>query len=75
MKLLDALMADRNTGIYVDGDLWTRDIRVCCYPNDAQARVIVPLIKIHKLWQPAELAQQDPRFQIIHASFCRYAKR
>ncbi|MDN5512425.1 16S rRNA (cytosine(1402)-N(4))-methyltransferase RsmH [Acinetobacter sp.] len=69
-ETVDALLADRNTGIYVDGTFGrgghTRlllskldeDARVYAFDKDPQA-----------LETAAELEQEDSRFKIIHASF------
>ena len=69
-ETVDALLADRNTGIYVDGTFGrgghTRfllskldeNARVCGFDKDPQA-----------LEAAAILEQEDSRFKIIHASF------
>lgn len=69
-ETVDALLADRNTGIYVDGTFGrgghTRHLlsklddnaRVYGFDKDPQALAVA-----------AELEQEDPRFKIIHASF------
>ena len=69
-ETVDALLADRNTGIYIDGTFGRgghsrlllakldENSRVYAFDNDPQA-----------LATGAELEQQDPRFKIIHASF------
>ncbi|MBJ9984065.1 16S rRNA (cytosine(1402)-N(4))-methyltransferase RsmH [Acinetobacter sp. S40] len=69
-ETVDALLAERNTGIYVDGtfgrgghtrnllDRLDADARVYAFDKDPQALAVAH-----------ELAQTDSRFQIIHASF------
>ncbi|WP_139850674.1 16S rRNA (cytosine(1402)-N(4))-methyltransferase RsmH [Acinetobacter pullicarnis] len=69
-ETVDALLADRNTGIYIDGTFGRgghsrlllakldKNSRVYAFDKDPQA-----------LATGAELEQQDPRFKIIHASF------
>lgn len=69
-ETVDALLADRNTGIYIDGTFGrgghTRlllskldeNSRVYAFDKDPQALAVA-----------AELEQEDPRFKIIHASF------
>ncbi|AOA59452.1 16S rRNA (cytosine(1402)-N(4))-methyltransferase RsmH [Acinetobacter larvae] len=69
-ETIDALLAERNTGIYVDATfgrgghsrlLLSRldaDAKLYAFDKDPQALAVA-----------AELAQQDPRFHIIHASF------
>ncbi|TCM69111.1 16S rRNA (cytosine1402-N4)-methyltransferase [Acinetobacter calcoaceticus] len=69
-ETVDALLADRNTGIYVDAtfgrgghsrlllEKLDENSRVYAFDKDPQALAV-----------GAELEQQDPRFKIIHASF------
>ena len=69
-ETIDALLAERNTGIYIDGTFGrgghTRlllskldeNSRVYAFDKDPQALAVA-----------AELEQEDPRFKIIHASF------
>jgi 16S rRNA (cytosine1402-N4)-methyltransferase len=69
-ETVDALLADRNTGIYIDGTFGrgghTRlllsklgeNSRVYAFDKDPQALAV-----------GAELEQEDARFKIIHASF------
>ncbi|ALH94980.1 16S rRNA (cytosine(1402)-N(4))-methyltransferase RsmH [Acinetobacter equi] len=69
-ETVDALLADRNTGIYIDGTFGrgghTRlllskldeNSSVYAFDKDPQALAVA-----------AELEKEDPRFKIIHASF------
>ncbi|WP_130803679.1 16S rRNA (cytosine(1402)-N(4))-methyltransferase RsmH [Acinetobacter ihumii] len=69
-ETVDALLAERDTGIYVDGtfgrgghtqallDQLDANARVYAFDKDPQALAVAH-----------ELAQRDSRFQIIHASF------
>ena len=69
-ETVDALLADRNTGIYVDATFGRGGhTRLLLAKLDAQARVYAFDKDPQALAVAAELAQQDSRFQIIHASF------
>ena len=69
-ETVDALLADRNTGIYVDGTfgrgghtrllLSKLDENSCVYAFDKDPQALAVA---------AELEQEDSRFKIIHASF------
>ena len=64
------MLADRNTGIYVDATFGRGGhTRLLLSKLDAQARVYAFDKDPQALAVAAELAQQDSRFQIIHASF------
>ncbi len=69
-ETVDALLADRNTGIYVDATFGRGGhTRLLLSKLDAQARVYAFDKDPQALAVAAELAEQDSRFQIIHASF------
>ena len=69
-ETVDAMLADRNTGIYVDATFGRGGhTRLLLSKLDAQARVYAFDKDPQALAVAAELAQQDSRFQIIHASF------
>ena len=69
-ETVDAVLADRNTGIYVDATFGRGGhTRLLLSKLDAQARVYAFDKDPQPLAVAAELAQQDSRFQIIHASF------
>lgn len=69
-ETVDAVLADRNTGIYVDATFGRGGhTRLLLSKLDAQARVYAFDKDPQTLTIAAELAQQDSRFQIIHASF------
>ncbi|WP_435336947.1 16S rRNA (cytosine(1402)-N(4))-methyltransferase RsmH [Acinetobacter sp. LH3_13] len=69
-ETVDAVLADRNTGIYVDATFGRGGhTRLLLAKLDAQARVYAFDKDPQALAVAAELAQQDSRFQIIHASF------
>lgn len=69
-ETVDALLAGRNTGVYIDGTFGRgghsrlllskldENSRVYAFDKDPQALAVA-----------AELEQEDPRFKIIHASF------
>ena len=69
-ETVDAVLADRNTGIYVDATFGRGGhTRLLLSKLDAQARVYAFDKDPQALAVAAELAQQDSRCQIIHASF------
>ncbi len=69
-ETVDALLAERNTGIYVDGTFGRGGhTRLLLSKLDEQARVYAFDKDPQALAVAAELEQQDPRFKIIHASF------
>ena len=69
-ETVDAMLADRNTGIYVDATFGRGGhTRLLLAKLDAQARVYAFDKDPQALAVAAELGQQDSRFQIIHASF------
>ncbi|MCA4778143.1 16S rRNA (cytosine(1402)-N(4))-methyltransferase RsmH [Acinetobacter towneri] len=69
-ETVDAVLADRNTGIYVDATFGRGGhTRLLLSKLDAQGRVYAFDKDPQALAVAAELAQQDSRFQIIHASF------
>ena len=69
-ETVDAVLADRNTGIYVDATFGRGGhTRLLLAKLDAQARVYPFDKDPQALAVAAELAEQDSRFQIIHASF------
>lgn len=69
-ETVDAVLADRNTGIYVDATFGRGGhTRLLLAKLDAQARVYAFDKDPQALTVAAELAEQDSRFQIIHASF------
>ena len=69
-ETVDALLAERNTGIYVDGTFGRGGhTRLLLSKLDEHARVYAFDKDPQALTVAAELEQQDPRFKIIHASF------
>jgi 16S rRNA (cytosine1402-N4)-methyltransferase len=69
-ETIDALLAGRNTGIYVDGTFGRGGhTRLLLSKLDEQARVYAFDKDPQALAVAAELEQQDARFKIIHASF------
>ncbi|OTG63760.1 16S rRNA (cytosine(1402)-N(4))-methyltransferase [Acinetobacter sp. ANC 3903] len=69
-ETVDALLADRNTGIYVDGTFGRGGhTRLLLSKLDENARVYAFDKDPQALETAAELAQEDSRFKIIHASF------
>ena len=69
-ETVDALLADRDTGIYIDGTFGRGGhTRLLLSKLDANARVYAFDKDPQALAVAAELEQQDPRFKIIHASF------
>ena len=69
-ETVDAMLADRNTGIYVDATFGRGGhTRLLLSKLDAQARVYAFDKDPQALAVAAELTEQDSRFQIIHASF------
>ncbi len=69
-ETVDALLADRDTGIYIDGTFGRGGhTRLLLSKLDANARVYAFDKDPQALDVAAELEQQDPRFKIIHASF------
>lgn len=69
-ETVDAVLADRNTGIYVDATFGRGGhTRLLLAKLNAQARVYAFDKDPQALTVAAELAEQDSRFQIIHASF------
>ena len=69
-ETVDAVLADRNTGIYVDATFGRGGhTRLLLSKLDVQARVYAFDKDPQALAVAAELAEQDSRFQIIHASF------
>ena len=69
-ETVDALLAGRNTGIYVDGTFGRGGhTRLLLSKLDASARVYAFDKDPQALETAAALAQEDPRFSIIHASF------
>lgn len=69
-ETVDALVADRNTGIYVDGTFGRGGhTRLLLSKLDENARVYGFDKDPQALAVAAELEQEDPRFKIIHASF------
>lgn len=69
-ETVDALLAERNTGIYVDGTFGRGGhTRLLLSKLDEQAHVYAFDKDPQALAVAAELEQQDPRFKIIHASF------
>ena len=69
-ETVDALVADRNTGIFVDGTFGRGGhTRLLLSKLDENARVYAFDKDPQALAVAAELEQQDPRFKIIHASF------
>ena len=69
-ETVDALLADRNTGIYVDGTFGRGGhTRLLLSKLDENARVYGFDKDPQALETAAILEQEDPRFKIIHASF------
>ena len=69
-ETVDALLAGRNTGIYVDGTFGRGGhTRLLLSKLDANSRVYAFDKDPQALETAAALAQEDPRFIIIHASF------
>lgn len=69
-ETVDALLAERNTGIYVDGTFGRGGhTRLLLSKLDEHARVYAFDKDPQALAVAAELEQQDRRFKIIHASF------
>lgn len=69
-ETVDALLADRNTGIYVDGTFGRGGhTRLLLSKLDENARVYAFDKDPQALAVAAQLEQEDPRFKIIHASF------
>ena len=69
-ETVDALLADRNTGIYVDGTFGrVGHTRLLLYKLDENARVYGFDKDPQALETAALLEQEDSRFKIIHASF------
>ncbi|OTG75822.1 16S rRNA (cytosine(1402)-N(4))-methyltransferase [Acinetobacter sp. ANC 4169] len=69
-ETVDALLADRNTGIYVDGTFGRGGhTRLLLSKLDENARVYAFDKDPQALETAAELEQEDSRFKIIHASF------
>ncbi|MHA3059151.1 16S rRNA (cytosine(1402)-N(4))-methyltransferase RsmH [Acinetobacter sp. ANC 4636] len=69
-ETIDALLADRHTGIYVDATFGRGGhSRLLLSKLDANSRVYAFDKDPQALAVAAELEQQDPRFKIIHASF------
>lgn len=69
-ETVDAVLAERDTGIYIDGTFGRGGhTRALLEKLDADARVYAFDKDPQALAVAHELAQIDPRFQIIHASF------
>ncbi|MGN0936033.1 MULTISPECIES: 16S rRNA (cytosine(1402)-N(4))-methyltransferase RsmH [Acinetobacter] len=69
-ETVDALLADRNTGIFVDGTFGRGGhTRLLLSKLDENARVYAFDKDPQALAVAAELEQEDARFKIIHASF------
>lgn len=69
-ETVDALLADRNTGIYIDGTFGRGGhTRLLLSKLDENSQVFAFDKDPQALAVGAELEQQDPRFKIIHASF------
>ena len=69
-ETVDALLAERNTGIYIDGTFGRGGhTRLLLSKLDENARVYAFDKDPQALAVAAELEQEDPRFKIIHASF------
>ena len=69
-ETVDALIGDRNTGIFVDGTFGRGGhTRLLLSKLDENARVYAFDKDPQALAVAAELEQEDPRFTIIHASF------
>lgn len=69
-ETVDALLADRTTGIFIDGTFGRGGhSRLLLSKLDENARVYAFDKDPQALAVAAELAEQDPRFHIIHDSF------
>ena len=69
-ETVDALLADRNTGTYVDGTFGRGGhTRLLLSKLDENSRVYAFDKDPQALEVAAQLEQEDPRFKIIHASF------
>ena len=69
-ETVDALLAERNTGIYIDGTFGRGGhTRLLLSKLDENARVYAFDKDPQALAVAAELEQEDSRFKIIHASF------
>ncbi len=69
-ETVDALVAERNTGIYVDGTFGRGGhTRLLLSKLDANAKVYGFDKDPQALEVAYQLQQEDPRFEIIHASF------
>ena len=69
-ETIDALLAGRNTGTYVDGTFGRGGhTRLLLSKLDENARVYAFVKDPQALAVAAELEQEDSRFKIIHASF------
>jgi 16S rRNA (cytosine1402-N4)-methyltransferase len=69
-ETVDALVADRNTGIFIDGTFGRGGhTRLLLSKLDENARVYGFDKDPQALETAAILEQEDPRFKIIHASF------
>ena len=69
-ETVDALVADRNTGIFVDGTFGRGGhTRLLLSKLDEHAQVYAFDKDPQALAVAAELEKEDPRFKIIHASF------
>ncbi len=69
-ETIDALLAERNTGIYIDGTFGRGGhTRLLLSKLDENARVYAFDKDPQALAVAAELEKEDPRFKIIHASF------
>ena len=69
-ETVDALLADRNTGIYIDGTFGRGGhTRLLLSKLDENARVYAFDKDPQALEVAYQLEKEDPRFKIIHASF------
>jgi 16S rRNA (cytosine1402-N4)-methyltransferase len=69
-ETVDALLADRNTGIYVDGTFGRGGhIRLLLSKLDEHSKVYAFDKDPQALEVAYQLEKEDPRFKIIHASF------
>src|SRR5574344_1610472 len=69
-ETVDAVLADRNTGIYVDGTFGRGGhTRLLLSKLDANAKVYGFDKDPQALETARQLEQEDARFEIIHASF------
>ena len=69
-ETVDALLADRNTGIYIDGTFGRGgNTRLLLSKLDENARVYAFDKDPQALEVAYQLEKEDPRFKIIHASF------